>query len=212
LVAPATQTLVTGPPTARASHATATDAGAAASHDGALHGVGTFAAATGSFVGYRVIEKLSSVVTNRAVCHTGDIAGKFVFDGSTITTVDIEVNVATLTNDGSRRDMQLRDLRLQTSKVPIAIFSLPTPIELSPVLPGGEPSTVVALGELMPYGTIRPGSVKLNGQLVDRFLAMVDSPERQVADFEILPPTGFIVLSVDKHSTLEFQFVFEWTS
>lgn len=177
-----------------------------------LAGTWTVSADGDSFAGYRVGEELSSVGTQTAVGRTNDLTGTLQFDGSTITAVDIELNVASLTSDDSRRDRQLRERGLQTNRFPTAIFSLSAPIEVDPAAAESEPFTTVASGELTLHGVTRPVSIELSGQLVDGFVVVVGSTEIQFADFDITPPTGFIVLSVEDHGILEFQLVFESAS
>lgn len=174
-----------------------------------IEGTWTVASVGDSFAGYRVGEELSSVGTQTAVGRTSDVTGTLQFDGSMITAVDIEVNVASLTSDDSRRDRQLRDRGLQTNSFPTATFSLTTPIDVSPVPSEGEPFAAVVAGELTLHGVTQPITIELSGQLVEGLVVVVGSTEIQFADFDIIPPTGFIVLSVEDHGTLEFQLVFE---
>jgi polyisoprenoid-binding protein YceI len=212
-VATATQTAATVAPSASATpadaQATSTAVVTAAARDGALDGGWVVSAAGESFAGYRVGEELSNIGTNTAVGRTSDVAGTLEFDGSRITAVDIEVNVASLTSDDSRRDRQLRDRGLQTNSFPTATFSLTTPIDVNPVPSEGEPFAAVASGELTFHGVTRPVLIELSGQLVDGFVVVVGSTEIQFVDFDIIPPTGFIVLAVDDHGIIEFQLVFE---
>ena len=174
-----------------------------------LEGTWTVSSVQQSFAGYRVVEELSSIGANTAVGRTTDVAGTLEFDGSTITAVDIEVNVASLSSDDSRRDRQLRGRGLQTNSFPTATFSLTTPIEVTTVPSEGEPFAATATGELTLHGVTRPVSIELNGQLVDGLVVVVGSTELQFADFDIVAPTGLIVLSVEDHGILEFQLFFE---
>ncbi len=212
-VATATQTAAAVAPTETATpadaQATSNAAVTAAALDGVIDGEWVVSSAGESFAGYRVGEELSSIGTNTAVGRTSDIAGTLEFDGSMITAVNIEVNVASLTSDDSRRDRQLRDRGLQTNSFPTATFSLITPIEVSPVPSEGEPFAAVASGELTLHGVTHPVSIELSGQLVDGLVVVVGSTGIQFADFDITPPTGFIVLAVDDHGIIEFQLVFE---
>ena len=215
-VATVTQAGATVVPTATvtlaASQATSTAAATAAPRDGVLAGVWIVSATGESFAGYRVGEELSSIGTNTAVGRTSDVTGTLEFDGSMITVVNIEVNVASLTSDDSRRDRQLRDRGLQTNSFPTATFSLTAPIEVNSMPSEGEPFAAIAVGELTLHGVTHPVSVELSGQLVDGLVVVVGSTELQFADFDIVPPTGFIVLAVEDHGTLEFQFVFQQAS
>ena len=199
-VAPAVATV--GPATATAAPEVAAG----------VEGTWTVSSAQQSFAGYRVIEELSSIGTNTAVGRTSDLTGALEFDGSTITAVDIEVNVASLSSDDNRRDRQLRERGLQTNNFPTATFSLTTPIDVDPMPSEGEPFAATVTGDLTLHGVTRPVSIELNGQLVDGLVVVVGSTELQFADFGIVAPTGLIVLSVEDHGILEFQLFFQRAS
>ncbi len=212
----ATPEVATDPATSTASPAPTTDATVVPSDtttaDDDLSGTWTVSSVGDSFAGYRVGEELSSVGTQTAVGRTNDVSGTLEFDGATITAVEIEVDVTTLTSDDSRRDRQLRQRGLQTNAYPTSTFSLTLPIEVSPVPAEGEPFEAAVSGELTLHGVTQPISLQLTGQLVDGLVVVVGSTELQFADYEIEPPTGFIVLSVEDHGTLEFQLIFERAS
>jgi polyisoprenoid-binding protein YceI len=201
----------TASPTTEAASATVAPSATIATApgvDGDLSGTWTVASVGDSFAGYRVGEELSSVGTQTTVGRTRDVTGTLQFDGSTNSAVEIDVNVASLTSDDSRRDRQLRDRGLRTNRFATATCSLTTPIEVNPIPVEGTPFTAVISGELTLHGVTQPVSIELTGQLVDRLVVVVGSTELQFEDFEIVPPTGFIVLSVDDHGTLEFQLLF----
>lgn len=162
-----------------------------------------------SFAGYRVGEELVGIGTQMAVGRTNEITGTLRFDGKTITVVDIEVNLASLQSDDSRRDRQLRRRGLETNRFPVSTFTLTEPIPIDPIPSEGEPFAAIVVGELMLHGVTRVVSIDLSGQLVGSLVVVVGSTEVQFADFGIVPPTSLKVLSVDDHGTLEFQVTFE---
>jgi len=99
----ATLAATSDPATGTATPEPTTEATAAPSEtataDGDLSGTWTVASAGESFAGYRVGEELSSVGNQTAVGRTNDVSGSLEFDGATITAVEIEVDVTTLSSD-----------------------------------------------------------------------------------------------------------------
>ncbi len=213
--------VATATPTAAASsvataNPAATSEAAAApgggSPDGDLSGTWVVSEAGESFAGYRIGEELASVGTATAVGRTGDLVGTLEFDGTAITAVELEVDMTTLRSDDSRRDNQLRRRGIETDSFPIATFSLTERIELESVPAEEVPVTTVAVGELTLHGVARTVRVQLAGQLAGGFCVVVGSTEIVLADYDIEPPTGFSVLSIEEVGTMEFQLVFEQAS
>ena len=192
-------------PTASTPPAAATASGDPAS----LAGDWQLATSGDSFVGYRVVEELASFGANTAVGRTTDVTGTLSYDGSAITAVEIEANVATLSSDDSRRDNALRRQALETGAFPTATFTLSQPIALDQVPVDGETVEVTATGRLSLHGVARDVAVPIAGRLLDGRLVVVGSLEIAFADYGIQPPRAPLVLSVEDHATMELQLVFE---
>ena len=167
--------------------------------------IGSFSDFSNTFVGYRVQEELVNIGAKTAVGRTPDVSGSLTIDGTTITEVDIEVDMTTLVSDDSRRDRQMEDQGLETSEFPTASFALTTPIELGSVPAEGEAISVDAIGELTLHGVTKEVTFPLEATLQNRVVVVTGSLEVQFGDFEIGTPTSFTVLSVEDHGIIELQ-------
>lgn len=162
-----------------------------------------------SFVGYRIGEELANIGTATAVGRTGDVVVKLEFDGAVITSVVIEADLRTLKSDQSFRDGALRTRGIETDTYPFATFVLTEPIPID-VLPTAEETLSRTVeGTLELHGVTNPVSIALEGQYVDGLVVVVGSTEIALADYDIEPPTGFRVLSIDDVGIMEFQLVLE---
>ena len=163
-----------------------------------------------SFVGYRIGEELANIGTTTAVGRTGDIVASLEFDGAAITSVVIEADLRTLESDQSFRDGALRTRGIETDTYPFATFILAEPIPIE-ALPIGEEETlsVTVQGSLDLHGVTNAVSIALEGRYVDGLVIVVGSTEIALADYDIEPPTGFRVLSIDDIGIMEFQLVLE---
>ncbi len=176
---------------------------------GELAGTWTLSEQGTSFVGYRIGEELANVGTATAVGRTSDIVATLVFDGVMITSVIIEADLRTLTSDQSFRDGALRTRGIETDTYPVATFALAQPIPIAALPVGEETLSVTVNGTLDLHGVTNPVSIALQGQLVDGLVVVVGSTEIALADYNIEPPTGFRVLSIDEIGVMEFQLVLE---
>lgn len=161
-----------------------------------------------SFVGYRVVEELARVGTTTAVGRSSDVTGSLAYDGTAITSVEIEANLRALRSDDDRRDGQLERQALETATFPTATFSLTVPIALDSDPADGDTVAVTATGDLTLHGVTQSVAIALEGQLVGDLVVVVGSTEIQFADYDIDPPTSMAVLSVEDHGVMEFQLVF----
>lgn len=162
-----------------------------------------------SFVGYRIGEELANIGTATAVGRTGDIEVALEFDGAVITSVVITADLRTLQSDQSFRDGALRTRGLESDTYPFATFNLTEPIPID-VLPIGEETlSATVQGTLDLHGVTNPVTISLDGQYVDDLVVVVGSTEIALADYDIEPPTGFRVLSIEDVGIMEFQLVLE---
>ncbi len=162
-----------------------------------------------SFAGYRIQEELANFGTAEAVGRTSDVTGTLSLNGMSIDAVDVEVDMTTLQSDQSRRDGALRDRGLETATFPTATFTLTTPIELGTTPAVGETINATATGDLTLHGVTHTVEIPIEGRLVDEeTIVVVGSVDIVVTDFEIVPPTGFSVLSIAEMGTIELQLAF----
>ncbi len=174
-----------------------------------LVGAWTLSGQGTSFVGYRIGEELANIGTTTAVGRTSDIEATLEFDGVMITSVTIVADLRTLTSDQSFRDGALRTRGIESDTYPFATFVLVQPIPIATLPAGEETLSVTVDGTLDLHGVTNPVSIDLQGQFVDGLVVVVGSTEIALADYDIEPPTGFRVLSIDDVGIMEFQIVLE---
>jgi len=167
--------------------------------------IGSFADFSGSFVGYRVQERLARIGGNIAVGRTQDVSGSITIEGSSVTSAEITADLSTLQSDDSRRDGVLEQQSLETSRFPTATFMLTEPIELPDGAASGEEVLVTARGDLTLHGETRQVEIALTGRLESGIIVLTGSLDIAFADYGIAPPQSFVVLSVDDHGILELQ-------
>jgi polyisoprenoid-binding protein YceI len=197
----------------------AAQSGSTVSFDGSFDGTwtidtesGSFEDFTSTFAGYRVEEELGGVGANTAVGRTPDVSGSLQIEGTTITAVSVEVDMTTLTSDEARRDNSLGTRGLETQSFPTATFELTEPIEVGKTPEQGEILEVEAIGELTLHGVTREVTVPIQGRWTGERIEVVASIEVALADYDIEPPTGFLVLSIADVGTVELNLLFQKAS
>ncbi len=173
--------------------------------------LGSFADFTDSFVGYRVQEQLATIGANTAVGRTPDVSGTLTIEGTTVTSVEITANLASLQSDDDRRDGQLRRQAIETDLFPTATFSLTTPIELGSTPTEGQTIHVEASGNLALHGVTRTVTIPLDARLSGGVITVTGSLPIVFGDYGIAKPTSFIVLSVADGGTMKLQLLFTRT-
>ena len=160
-----------------------------------------------SFVGYRIGETFADIGTATAVGRTSDLTAELDFDGTRITRVAITADLRTLRSDQSRRDQALRSRGLETDTYPTATFTLSEPVAVDEAALSGGVIEQSVRGTLELHGVANDVEVALTGQLVDGLAVIVGSSEIVLADYEIVPPTNFRVISIEDSGTMEFQII-----
>ena len=172
-----------------------------------LAGAWTLAEDGESFVGYRIGETFADIGTATAVGRTSDLNAELDFDGARITRVVITADLRTLRSDQSRRDQALRSRGLETDRFPTATFTLSEPIAIGEAALSGGLIEQSVRGTLELHGVANEVEIALTGQLVDGLAVIVGSSEIALADYEIVPPTNFRVISIEDSGTMEFQII-----
>ena len=162
---------------------------------------------TGTFVGFRVEEELSSIGSTTAVGRTPTVTGTITFDGTTLTAATIEADMSAITTNDSRRDDRVQDA-LETAQFPTATFTLTEPIDLGDAVNTGAATTVNATGELTVHGVTTTVTLPLEAQLVDDTIVVVGSLDVALSTYGVEAPTAPIVVSVSDEATIEFQLFF----
>jgi polyisoprenoid-binding protein YceI len=173
--------------------------------------IGSFADFSSSFVGYRVDETLAGNKANTAVGRTPVVSGSLTLDRSTVTSVQVVADLTRLVSDDSRRDGQLRNQAIQTSQFPNATFNLTAPIDLGAVPADGSTFDVQAIGELTLHGVTRSVAIPLRAVVAGDVVTVTGSIDIVVADYDVVPPTSFVVLSIEDHGIMELQLHFRRT-
>ena len=170
--------------------------------------IGSFSDFTSSWVGYRVDETLAGNRANTAVGRTPDVSGTLALLGTQVTSVEVTANLQALKSDDDRRDGQLRRQAIETSQFPEATFKLTSPIELGASPADGQTISATATGELTLHGVTRTVEVPIEARLSGDVVTVAGSIAIQFADYDVVRPTSFFVLSIEDHGVIEFQLHF----
>ncbi len=162
--------------------------------------------ANGTQVGYRVKEILFGQSTE-GVGRTSSVTGSLKLDGSTVTAVDVSVDMATITSDDARRDRQFNGRIMAVAQFPTATFRLATPIALGTVPPDGTTVRTTARGELTLRGTTKPIDVALEARRANGQIQVLGNYTVVFSDWGI-PSPSTAGISVEDRGLLELLLVF----
>ncbi len=171
---------------------------------------GTFSfedAATGSFVGFRIEEELTTIGSTTAVGRTPEVTGEMTIEGTTLTAAVFEADLTAITTNESRRDSRVQSA-LETGEFPVATFTLSEPVDLGVAAEGGDSVSVTAPGELTIHGITKSIQIPLEAQLVDGTIVVVGSTSIVFADFDVEVPSAPVVVSAADNGILEVQLLF----
>ena len=157
--------------------------------------------------GYRVEEVLAGVNTT-AVGRSNEISGLMTVAGTSIPVVDIEVQVASITSDESRRDGQFTGRIMNADEFPTATFALTQPIELGTLPAGGEPITASATGDLTLRGVTNEVTFDVTAQANGELIGVLGSIPVLFSDYGIDNPS-FGGVTTEDNGLVEFVLVFE---
>lgn len=172
---------------------------------GGIEGVWT-AKSDGTLVGYRVKEVLFGQ-SKEAAGRTSKVTGSMTVRGTSIDTVKLTVDMASVTSDSDRRDGQYRGRIMETDRFPTSTFELTKPIDL-----GGEPADGVvvdatATGKLTIHGVTKTVTIPLKAKRTGSTVAINGSIPITFADYNIGNPSGGPATTEDK-GVMEFLVVF----
>ena len=196
---------------APAQEAPAQEAPAEVGFDGTWsidNSIGSFTDFTSAFVGFRIDEELASVGGQTVVGRTPAVTGTLEFEGTTITSTQILVDMTGLTTDSGSRDRQIKSQSIETNTFPEALFSLTSPIELG-TLPGdGVDVNFDATGDLTVHGVTRSVTIPLNAKVVGTVIVVTGEFNLLLSDYDIAAPQAAIVLTAQDNADMEFQLFF----
>jgi polyisoprenoid-binding protein YceI len=170
-------------------------------------GAFSYEESTGTFVGFRIEEELSSIGSTTAVGRTPTVTGSITFDGTTLTEATIEADMTAINTNDGRRDDNVQDA-LETDQFPTATFVLTEPIDLGDAVTTGAATTLEATGDLTIHGVTTPVTLPLEAQLVDDTIVVVGSLDIALSTYGVEAPTAPIVVSVADNATVELQLFF----
>ena len=167
----------------------------------------SFENSTGTFVGFRVQEELSSIGSTTAVGRTPTVTGSITFDGTTLAAATIEADMSEIVTNDSRRDDRVQDA-LETGEFLTATFTLTQPIDLGDAVNTGAPVSIEATGDLTVHGVTTPVTIPLEAQLVDGTIVVVGSLDIALSTYGVEAPSAPIVVSVSDDAVMELQLFF----
>ncbi len=182
------------------------DTGGSASPEPAATGdpSGTWKPTPESVVGYRVKEVLFGQ-SNTAAGRTSRVSGSMTLAGTTVSAVEVVVDMASVTSDQTRRDNQFRGRIMEVSQYPTATFRLTRPITLPT---GAATVSVEATGDLTLHGVTKSVTFPLQGKRVGSTIQVAGSIPVKFADYNISDPGFPGTVSTEDHGVLEFLVVF----
>lgn len=162
-----------------------------------------------TFVGFRIDEELARIGAKTVVGRTPGVTGTLTFDGSSISAVEVAVDMTGLITDDNNRNNQIRRQAIETDAFPEASFSLTEPIELGTIPGVGERISVAATGDLTIHGVTRSETIPLMAEFDGtRLLVFGEVSPILLSDYDISKPTAVAVLSVEDNAIMELQLFF----
>lgn len=169
---------------------------------------GMWTAGPESVAGYRVVEDFASGLKDfEAVGRTNVIDGFLTIEGTTVTTANFEVDIATITSDSGTRDNQFTGPIMNADEFPTAKFVLTSAIELNEIPGDATPISTTATGDLTLRGVTRAVEVAIDAQVVAGEIEVVGNIDVLFSDFEIDNPSNPAV-EVRDEGNVEFQLIF----
>lgn len=164
------------------------------------------AAGTGTFIGFRIAEELTTVGDTEAVGRTPEVEGTVTLEGTTVVAATVTGDLTALTTDIRQRDGRTQQA-LNTATHPTTTFTLTEPVELGTDPVVGEPITVEARGELTLNGVTQPVTATLDAVLLSVVagLLVTGSFPLTLADHDLVAPSAPVVVSVADTATVELQ-------
>jgi polyisoprenoid-binding protein YceI len=161
---------------------------------------------TGTFLGFRIDEELTTVGATTAVGRTPEVEGTLTLDGSVLAQAIITGDLTALTTDIRQRDGRAQRA-MNTDTHPTSTFELTEPVDLGTEPVPDDRLTLDAAGELTLNGVTQPVSASIEAILLgsDDRLLVTGSFEVLLSDHDLVAPSAPIVVSVADTATIEFQ-------
>jgi polyisoprenoid-binding protein YceI len=167
---------------------------------------------TSTFAGYRISETFAGVGASTAVGRTQDVDGTMEIEGTSISAVDITVDMTSLRSDKEMRDNALRNRGLQTEQYPTATFKLTEPIDVGSEPDAGATVDAEATGDLTLHGVTKRVTIPLEARASSGKITVVSSFDVDLDDYAIERPTTARVVSIADKGTVEMSLIFVKTA
>ena len=153
---------------------------------------GTWKIMSPSTAGYRVKEVLNGQSTE-AVGRTSGVEGTVTIGGTSVTAVDLSVDMTTVASNESRRDDAFRGRIMNTGEFPVALFSLTEPIVLGTIPDVGATATATAKGTLTMHGVEKAVEVAVTARRSASTIEVLGTIPIAFADYGVANPSiGFV--------------------
>jgi polyisoprenoid-binding protein YceI len=164
---------------------------------------GTWAAGSGSAVGYRVKEILAGQA-HTAVGRSSSVSGQMIINGTTVKTASFTVKMSSIHTDSAQRDSQFDGRIMDVARYPDGTFALAKPIVLAPLPAVGTIKTYRATGNLTLHGQTRPVTFPVKTELTAGGVEVQGSIPVLFSRWDIPNPsfTGFV--TTQNHGIMEF--------
>ena len=166
---------------------------------------GTWNVGSGSKGQYRVKEVLFGQ-NNTATGVSDKVTGSATFDGTTVKTAKITVDLTGLSSDEGIRDSQVQGRILATSQFPNATFVLTQPITLPSDGADGKEMKVTATGNLTLHGVTKQVTTEITAKRTGNSIAASGAIPIKFSDYNINDPSGGPA-QVGDNGSLEFLVV-----
>lgn len=167
---------------------------------------GTWVAAGGSQVGYRVDEVLFGQKVT-AIGRTDAVTGSVTIEGLSVIAAEFSADMTTVRSDEPKRDAQFESRIMDVINYPVATFSLGAPIALSDASLGGT-TPHLATGTLTLRGTSKPVDVNLVSSIRDGRIVIAGEVLIVFEEWGI-PNPSIPGISTEDSGILEFSLVLE---
>lgn len=169
---------------------------------GAPSFAGTWKVGAGSIVGYRVDEVLIGQSTT-AVGRTKKVWGSAVVQGTTVTSADFTVDMATVKSDQPNRNAQFDGRIMNVSRYPTASLKLIAPVVLGSAPVVGATAQQNAKGELTMHGVTKVISFTVSVERTSSGLDVLADIPILFSDWNIANPSVGGVVTTANHGILE---------
>ncbi|MEX2393725.1 MAG: YceI family protein [Actinomycetota bacterium] len=163
---------------------------------------------TSTYAGYRISETFAGVGASIAVGRTQGVEGTMEIEGTSITDVDLTVDMTTLRSDKDMRDNALRTRGLQSEQYPTATFKLTEPIDIGSEPDAGEAVQAEATGDFTLHGVTESVTIPLEARASAGKITVVSSFDVDLDDYSIERPTTARVVSIADTGTVEMSLNF----